>query len=202
MGLITTTVVLLLSVLITAAAYAQGSAIYDEIDDDHQPLVEEIANKALNQTADRIVISEDPARMTIIYENITVMNNGDSGDVEIRAPHNFTSAASAAQGGGGGREGIVVLDEIDEDNQPLIEGIVNKALNQTADRISIFEDGGLVIEYYNNTTSDDPFDDLFGGGKSVDDIVITAPHNFTRANGYEFRDGTIIEPDGTELFAD
>jgi hypothetical protein len=37
--------------------------------------------------------------MTIIYENITVMNNSDSGDVEIRAPHNFTSAAAAAQGG-------------------------------------------------------------------------------------------------------
>lgn len=61
----------------------------------------------------------------------------------------------------------------------------------------------MSITYYNNTTSDDPLADLFGGGKSVDDIVIVAPHNFTQANGYEFRDGTIIEPGGTEeLFAD
>ena len=75
-------------------------------------------------------------------------------------------------------------------------------LNHTADHISIFEDGGMVIEYYNNTTSDDPLADLFGGGKSVDDIVIVARHNFTQANGYEFRDATIYDPDGTRLFAE
>lgn len=37
---------------------------------------------------------------------------------------------------------VATFDEIDEDNQPLIEEIANKALNQTADHISIFEDGG------------------------------------------------------------
>ena len=48
----------------------------------------------LNQTADRIVIHEDSARTTIIYENLTnIMNNGSSGNVHITAPHNFMAAA-------------------------------------------------------------------------------------------------------------
>jgi hypothetical protein len=34
------------------------------------------------------------------------------------------------------------------------------------------------------------------------DITIVMPHNFTTQNGYEYRDGTIYKPDGTELFAD
>ena len=62
--------------------------------------------------------------MSIIYENITVMDNGYSGWAEIEAPHNYSSAeaAAAAQGGEPGfMTGTVVLDEIDEDNQPFIE---------------------------------------------------------------------------------
>jgi hypothetical protein len=31
---------------------------------------------------------------------------------------------------------------------------------------------------------------------------LSVPHNFTTANGYTYRDGTIFKPDGTELFAD
>jgi hypothetical protein len=34
------------------------------------------------------------------------------------------------------------------------------------------------------------------------DSTLTVPHNFTAANGYQYRDGTIFKPDGTELFAD
>jgi hypothetical protein len=58
----------------------------------------------LNQTADRIVIHEDSARMTIIYENLTnILNNGSSGDVHITAPHNFMAAAN----GNGFRDGTI-----------------------------------------------------------------------------------------------
>jgi hypothetical protein len=59
-----------------------------------------------------------------------------------KALHNYSSAeaAAAAQGGEPGfMTGTIVLDEIDEDNQPLIEEIANKALNQTADHISFGE---------------------------------------------------------------
>jgi hypothetical protein len=53
---------MLLSVLITEV-YAQSNqitdlALFDEIDEDHEPLVSEILNQLLNHTADKIVIDE------------------------------------------------------------------------------------------------------------------------------------------------
>ena len=104
---------------------------------------------------------------------------------------------------------MATFDEIDEDDQPLIQEIVNKILNQTADSIIIFNEplGYMVITFENEIIEDDIIssnaDADFGSrsGLDSDDIVIRLPHNFTEANGYEYRDGIIYKPDGTELFA-
>jgi hypothetical protein len=117
---------------------------------------------------------------------------------------------------------VAIFDEIDEDHQPLISEILNALQNQTADEIRIPENGQMIIRYHNAVTSIPPpppspssapprpsilnnADSLgyFGEtGPRGQDITIVIPHNFTTRNGYEYRDGTIYTPNGTELFMD
>lgn len=75
MGLLVVAV-LLLSVLVTNEEVydAQGVATFDEIDEDHQPLISEILNALQNQTVDEIRITES-GQMVIRYVTGTFNGN-------------------------------------------------------------------------------------------------------------------------------
>jgi hypothetical protein len=91
------------------------------------------------------------------------------------------------------RSSSALYDEIDEDHKPLLSEILDSLKNQTAYRIHIDEGSARMhILYYNGTS----------GSFSSDDTAISTPHNFTAENSYEYRDGKIFKPDGTELFPD
>jgi len=89
--------------------------------------------------------------------------------------------------------------EVNEQHQALISQVFNRLQNQTADRISIFGDSGnMVVTWTENISATAPDGTVF---EITRDTTLTAPTNFTTANGYQYRDNTIFKPDGTELFA-
>lgn len=95
-------------------------------------------------------------------------------------------------------QGMVSFDEINENHIPFIlsvlDGLKSSAITNPQDiNLSIWEDGrALTISYTNGTPND-----------LHDDSRVTLPHNLTAANGYVYRGGdTILQPNGTELFAD
>jgi hypothetical protein len=92
---------------------------------------------------------------------------------------------------------VATFDEIDEDHEPLISEILNQLINHTADKIVIDGEAGRMIISWSNA-SEIMNDGRLGSGE----ITVSTPHNFTIRNGYEYRDGTIYKPDGTELFSD
>jgi sugar lactone lactonase YvrE len=96
-------------------------------------------------------------------------------------------------------QGAAFYSELDEDHQALISEVLNGLQNQTANDISIYEDGSMIITWIENVTATAPDGSVF---EITRDSTLTVPHNFTAANGYQYRDGTIFKPDGTELFAD
>ncbi len=96
-------------------------------------------------------------------------------------------------------QGAAFYSELDEDHQALISEVLNRLQNQTANDISIYEDGSMIITWIENVTATAPDGTAF---EITRDSTLTVPHNFTSANGYQYRDGTIFKPDGTELFAD
>jgi hypothetical protein len=73
----------------------------------------------------------------------------------------------------------------------------NSLLNHTADKIVIDEAGRMIISWSNAS-------EIMNDGRlnSDQEITVSMPHNFTIRNGYEYREGRIFKPDGTELFAD
>jgi hypothetical protein len=96
-------------------------------------------------------------------------------------------------------QGAAFYSELDEDHQALISEVLNRLQDQTANDISIYEDGSMIINWIENVTATAPDGTVF---EITRDSTLTVPHNFTAANGYQYRDGTIFKPDGTELFAD
>jgi hypothetical protein len=95
-------------------------------------------------------------------------------------------------------QGAAFYDEINEEQQALISEVLNRLQNQTADRISIFEDpANMIIAWTENVTAVAPDGTAFDISRETS---VTAPHNLTSVNGYVYRDGTIFKPDGTELF--
>jgi hypothetical protein len=96
-------------------------------------------------------------------------------------------------------QGAAFYDQINEEQQAYISQVLTGLQNLTADTISIFEDGNMIVSWRENVTATAPDGTSF---EILRDFSLTAPHNFTSANGYVYRDGTIFKPDGTELFAD
>jgi hypothetical protein len=96
-------------------------------------------------------------------------------------------------------QGAAFYDQINQEQQAYISQVLTGLQNLTADTISIFEDGNMIVSWRENVTATAPDGTSF---EILRDFSLTAPHNFTSANGYVYRDGTIFKPDGTELFAD
>lgn len=96
-------------------------------------------------------------------------------------------------------QGAAFYDQINEEQQAYISQVLTGLQNLTADTISIFEDGNMIVSWRENVTATAPDGTSF---EILRDFSLTAPHNFTSTNGYVYRDGTIFKPDGTELFAD
>ena len=89
--------------------------------------------------------------------------------------------------------------QLNEEQQRLISQVLNSLLNKTSEpRISIFDDGNMIITWTDKITTTPPDGRVF---EVQEDTSLSAPHNFTTANGYTYRDGVIYKPDGTELFA-
>jgi hypothetical protein len=85
-----------------------------------------------------------------------------------------------------------MFDEISPaDNITQILGYtLDKLENSTNVRIDLYEYGRMLVSDNNGTPG------------PTDDIHLHILHNFTHSNGYQYRDGTVFKPDGTELFAD
>jgi hypothetical protein len=89
--------------------------------------------------------------------------------------------------------------QLNEEQQGLISQVLNRLLNKTSEpRMSIFDDGNMIITWTDKITTTAPDGRVF---EVEEDTSLSAPHNFTTANGYAYRDGVIYKPDGTELFA-
>jgi type II secretory pathway pseudopilin PulG len=90
----------------------------------------------------------------------------------------------------------ILMTDANEHTQMLISEAIRKLQNaaqnqeDTLSTLGVHDDGALIIIFNNGTTD------------YTDDATIMIRHNYTPANGYEFRGQEIIKPDGTELFAD
>lgn len=96
-------------------------------------------------------------------------------------------------------QGLTFYDRIDEDLQALVSQELNELQNQTVEHVALSPDGGLVILWTKNITATTP------EGTAIDirqDTRLSATHEFTPANGYVYRDGSIFAPNGTELFTE
>jgi type II secretory pathway pseudopilin PulG len=97
-----------------------------------------------------------------------------------------TTAAYAQQ--------AILMTDANEHTQMLISEAIRKLQNaaqnqeDTLSTLGVHDDGALIIIFNNGTTD------------YTDDATIMTRHNYTPANGYEFRGQEIIKPDGTELF--
>lgn len=90
---------------------------------------------------------------------------------------------------------IVHLNNPNENTARLLAEVINHLQNSTQNQedtlfaISLHDMGTLQISFNNGTPAD-----------FTDDTQIITFHNYTPANGYEFRGDEIIKPDGTPLF--
>lgn len=91
------------------------------------------------------------------------------------------------------------FEEPNENLQAYTNKAIDEVQNKTPDRIVVYYDSAFMIVYWTtiiNATA--PDGRVF---EFEETTQLQMPHNFTSNNGYTYRDGTIYNPNGTELFA-